>query len=111
MPTQDIEKRRGYSADWYADNKSVAAERNRARRTANKRKIDEYKLAKGCAQCGYDRCAAALEAHHPAGTKDSLESTVALMAKRGRSWVSIEEELNKCEIVCANCHREFHAGL
>ena len=26
-------------------------------------------------------------------------------------WDIVKEELDKCELVCANCHRELHEGI
>ena len=65
----------------------------------------EY-LGSKCMLCGYSKCIEALEFHHLYDKKFGLSS-------RGitRSWNSIKEELNKCILVCANCHREIHAGL
>lgn len=61
-----------------------------------------------CNFCGYSRCVGALEFHHiNEGTKNFDLSTRGLT----RSWDKIREELKKCILVCANCHREIHSGL
>lgn len=68
----------------------------------------KYYLGGKCVICGYDRCGAALDAHHV----DPSEKKFGLSV-RGLTH-SIEkslEEANKCVLLCANCHREFHAGL
>lgn len=61
-----------------------------------------------CEVCGYSRCIAALDFHHLDESKKSFS-----LGTRGltRSWVKIRAELKKCILVCANCHREIHAGL
>ena len=61
-----------------------------------------------CSRCGYDRCAEALEIHH----LDSAEKDFGISSKGyTRSWNRIRMELDKCELLCANCHREVHAKL
>lgn len=57
--------------------------------------------------CGYSRCAGALDLHHAKGRKKFSVSTDAYQ----HSWVDIKRELNKCVLLCANCHRELHGGL
>lgn len=65
----------------------------------------EYKGGR-CERCGYFRCIDALEFHHA----DSSEKEFSI-SERGytRSWDKVKEELDKCVLLCANCHREFHA--
>lgn len=65
----------------------------------------EYKGGK-CELCGYDKCNAALDFHHknPA-EKDFILSDRNLIL----SWKEIQQELDKCMLLCANCHRELHA--
>ena len=58
--------------------------------------------------CGYDRCVEALEFHH----LDSSRKDFGISGQGyTRSWRRIREELDKCVLLCANCHREVHAGL
>lgn len=65
-----------------------------------------YKGGK-CEICGYNRDYSALEFHHrDASKKDFGLSTRGLT----RSWKRIKEELDKCILLCANCHREIHSG-
>ena len=76
-----------------------------ARRKKLKKMAIEYKGGK-CIFCGYDKCNDALDFHH----LDLKEKEFGLSV-RGltRSWEKIKEELDKCILVCANCHRELHA--
>jgi 5-methylcytosine-specific restriction endonuclease McrA len=62
----------------------------------------------GCCQvCGYDRCIEALEFHH----LDPMQKDFGISHKGyTRSWVKVKEEADKCILLCANCHREVHAG-
>ena len=72
------------------------------RRTELKERAVAY-LGGKCKLCPYDRCLAALEFHHP-GQKDFEISSKS-------SWEAIVPELDKCVLLCSNCHREVHAGL
>jgi hypothetical protein len=58
-----------------------------------------------CQICGYSKCLAALEFHHvdPSDKKFSPSSII-----RRLKWEDALEELQKCILICANCHREFH---
>lgn len=60
--------------------------------------------APGCLKCS-EKEPAALDFHHIKG-KDMLISQM-----RGRNRDKILEEIAKCVILCANCHRKVHAGL
>lgn len=64
-----------------------------------------YKGGK-CRICGYDKCLTALEFHHV----EILTKEFTISA-RMTSWDVIKPELDKCELLCANCHREVHDGM
>lgn len=70
-----------------------------------KRKIVEYKGGQ-CEICGYNKCIDALDFHH----KDPEQKDFGL-SSRGitRSIKKLYEEVDKCMLVCANCHREIHS--
>jgi hypothetical protein len=74
------------------------------RRRLLKIKAIEYKGG-ACCKCGYNKCIPALEFHHidPAGKDFALSAD-----GHTRSWQEIKDELDKCILVCANCHREIH---
>ena len=77
------------------------------RRNKTKEILVEYKGGK-CEICGYNRSISALEFHH----KDPNQKDFGI-AHKGytRSIEKNKEEVDKCILVCANCHREIHEGL
>lgn len=68
-----------------------------------KLKAIEYKGGK-CSNCGYNKCYGALDFHHR--NPDEKEFSWRLM--RRKKWEDIVTELDKCDLLCANCHREEH---
>jgi predicted HNH restriction endonuclease len=77
---------------------------NRRRKEIRERAI-AY-LGGACTICGYNKCSAAYDFHHP----NPLEKDFSISA-RMTSWEAIAVELKKCILLCANCHREVHDGL
>ena len=67
----------------------------------------DYKGGK-CVFCGYDKCIQSLELHH----FNSTEKDFGISDKGyTRSWERVKKEIDKCILICANCHRELHAGI
>jgi len=65
----------------------------------------EYKGG-SCINCGYNKYAGALEFHHLDPSKKDFHIS------KSRSWKFDEktkQELDKCALLCANCHREAHS--
>lgn len=61
-----------------------------------------------CSRCGYDKYIGALEFHH----LDPKEKDFGIAGKGiTRSFEKLKIELDKCILVCANCHREIHQEL
>lgn len=77
---------------------------NRGR--ANKKTYVEYKGGK-CERCGYSKCLDALEFHHK--NPDKKDPLFRGMRYWGLSRA--RKELDKCMLVCSNCHKELHVGL
>ena len=91
----------------YADRREYLIKAVSKRRKKLKGMALEYKGGK-CISCGYNRCVSALDFHHiDASTKEFGVSLDGLT----RSWERTRKELDKCVLVCANCHREIHAGI
>ncbi|KKT61481.1 MAG: hypothetical protein UW64_C0016G0002 [Microgenomates group bacterium GW2011_GWC1_44_37] len=61
-----------------------------------------------CVVCGYCKEIKALDFHHiDESTKEFGLSDRGLT----RSWEKTKEEVLKCVLLCANCHREVHSGV
>ena len=87
--------------------KKCSVEAVQRRREKLKLLAVEYKGGE-CEVCGYKKCVNALEFHHV----DPNEKEFGV-GENGytRSIEAIKKELDKCILVCSNCHREIHAGL
>lgn len=91
----------GYEKKYYLDNLEKIKEYTNQWRKEKHDWIDNYKLLKGCAICGYKKCVSALEFHHE-GDKEFCIGCGEYGFKK------LKEEIEKCEVLCANCHRELH---
>lgn len=80
-------------------------ELQKARGLERKKKLVEMFGGK-CKYCGYDENLAALEFHHrnPSEKVDNID----LRKMSNRSWEWCLSEAKKCDLVCANCHRNIH---
>ena len=74
------------------------------RRLETKRKAVDH-LGGKCTKCGYDKHLAALEFHH----LDPKQKDFTLGKVLNRKWSSIVKEIEKCILLCSNCHRIEHS--
>lgn len=65
-----------------------------------------YKGGK-CERCSYDNCLSALEFHH----LDPLEKDFSVSDFNSSNIDELKPELDKCILVCSNCHREIHSEM
>jgi len=101
MPKKKVEKRTyGDRAEYI---KAAVSKRRK------KVRLMAIEYGGGCCQiCGYKKCNRALSFHH----KDSSKKDFGLSAEGlTRAWSKTKAELDKCILVCANCHMEIHEGL
>lgn len=99
------ECQRTYCREYYSNNKNLynarRYERHRRLRVEYRRRLVEYLRANPCVDCG-ERDFRVLEFDHVRGDK---AANISDMMSRYIAWKRIENELAKCEVRCANCHR------
>lgn len=82
------------------------AERYVNYREETKRKLIAYKGGV-CEICGYSKdCPQAYDFHHPDPTKKDYS-----VSSKSRSFDSAKNEVDKCQLLCRNCHAEVHYAL
>lgn len=91
----------------YADRREALIKAVSKRRKKIKAMAIEYKGGK-CRVCGYCKYQGALELHHI--NSDEKEFGIGDKGYT-RSWEKVKSELDKCILLCANCHREISAGV
>jgi hypothetical protein len=108
MPRKDrtspeaLEKQRKYSRDYYYRNQKDQITRNTKKKNDIRDYIKQYKESRGCMDCGNKFPYYVLDLDHREGTDKKF--TPAHL-HRTNSWEKMIEELKKCDVVCANCHR------
>ena len=75
-------------------------------RQRTKEKAVNY-LGGKCKICGYSKCIRALSFHH----LDKSTKEFAISANCNKAWDKVQTELDKCVLLCANCHMEVEAGI
>lgn len=71
-----------------------------------KKQAIEYKGGK-CSKCGYSKCNRALVFHH----LDPAKKDFQISGSHSFAWEKIKTELDKCVLLCSNCHMELHEAL
>lgn len=74
------------------------------RRFSKKQFCLDYK-GNRCQKCGYSKCSQALTFHH----RNPEEKKFLISGSHARSNESLMKELDKCDLLCHNCHAEEHA--
>lgn len=109
MAQKNKEKARENWRRWYYKNKAIHIARVRRHEKESRVKVrkwlDDYKMLKTCSKCGFSH-PKALDFHHvdPLSKEESVSSAVT----QGWSISRIKKEIEKCILLCANCHRIYH---
>lgn len=100
----------------YVETRKKTKESDKVRKDKNKKLVVVYRKKlkikaveyKGgcCERCGYNKSISALEFHH----KNPQEKDFSPSGK-SISWERMKKEIDKCILVCANCHREIHDDI
>lgn len=114
MPYQDPEKQKAAQRRSYQRNKETIAVRQREQRVEINKRLKESRAAlrewiisikamTPCTDCGLNYPYYVMDFDHVRGLK--LANISKLMAQV-YSRAVIQAEIDKCDVVCANCHRE-----
>ncbi|WP_277554653.1 homing endonuclease associated repeat-containing protein [Halobaculum limi] len=94
---------------WYHKNAEQEIEKKERRRARLRRWLHRYKRD----ECACERCGegdpACLDFHHIVPEEKSLG--IAKMIAQGYAERNILTEIEKCEVLCSNCHRKEHYSL
>jgi len=85
--------------------------KKRHRRYVNQKWLKDLKETMACESCGYSKethpgfCTQALEFHHH---EDNKKFEVSNGVYRGMAIKKLQEEIDKCKVLCSRCHVEEH---
>lgn len=95
-----------YVREHYKNNREYYLDKARAKRSLSIDFIAKYKEGKSCKYCG-EGTACCLDFHH----NGDKSFDISAARKDGMSVKALQKEIEKCELVCSNCHRKIHAGI
>lgn len=104
MPYKNREDHKRALKRYYKKNTQKFANSKRKRKDKIRKFLVEFKLANPC-KCG-EKNPACLQFHH----LDPTEKEIALSQVITKCWgiEKIKKEIEKCEVMCANCHLKLH---
>ena len=105
---ENVDKMCGYRNDWYDRNKDTEREKAKVRQLQRRKEFkewfNEYKSTLKCVKCGFSH-PAALDFHH---TDPSIKEDDVAKLKTMTNKKRLLDEISKCIVLCANCHRIHH---
>jgi hypothetical protein len=108
MPYKDLkvrkEKHAEYSKKYYEANKEKHVKRVAARKKELRIAWQKYKSTLRCQQCG-ETHPATFDFHHVEKNPKNIKVSKLLQKQ---NYSAAREEVKKCIVLCANCHRIHH---
>lgn len=105
MNSLQKEQKKAYAKQHYAANRERYNSYTRAYRAKIRDKLQALKESIGCQLCP-ETDPVCLDFNHLGEKKDNISD----MARAGYSWQEIVDEIAKCQLLCANCHRKYTLG-
>ena len=110
IPFKDASRRKSYQKKyhegWYAQNGDHRRQQVRDRRRKLKQRYREYKETLSCCECGHSGKDNAWSLDFDHLNPDDKVVSVSHLVTSGYGWERIMEEIEKCQVLCANCHRK-----
>lgn len=109
MPFKDLEVRKvkqaGYSKTYYEKNRKLVISKVNKNKKENREWFTAYKKQLVCVTCGESH-PAALDFHHINPCKS--DKKIHKLVGDGHTKIRIQKEIDKCVVLCSNCHRIHH---
>jgi len=102
VPYKDKDLKRASARRHYARNREKVIEKNNATRRELRRQWQQFKQSLACMICE-EKHPATLDFHHIIPGEDKIYRLVASGAIK-----KAFKEIEKCLVLCANCHRKLH---
>jgi hypothetical protein len=90
---------------WYYRNKAMKNGSKCDRRAELRVRAARIKSERGCDRCG-ESDPGCLDFHHRSGEEKVL--SVSKTISHRSAWAPVQTEIDKCDVLCANCHRKEH---
>lgn len=105
MPYKDKKKQAEAQRRHYQKNKAYYVDKKNKRREETKAFIKDYKANLKCDKCSENHISC-LDFHH--NNPEEKEVCIAEMYRKGWGKKRILKEIEKCIVLCSNCHRKLH---
>lgn len=105
MPYKDPQKQKEAQHRHYLNNKKQYRQRAIQRRKDNKAYVQRYLKKHQCQKCG-ETDILCLDFHHT--NNNNKVKNISQLVRNGVSLTTLQIEIDKCIVLCANCHNDHH---